>query len=83
MAQAGLAAASAHAQGFARIGLQALEAVRPGLDRTTRRGLARVAKAHGLDVTGGSDWHGFGEPRLGLFSWQGEAAEAFLRRLDA
>lgn len=78
-----LVPAQRHAAAFRKAGLEALEGVRPRLDRSTRKGLAAMARKVGLALTGGSDWHGFVEPPLGLFSWQGDAATAFLRRMDA
>jgi predicted metal-dependent phosphoesterase TrpH len=69
---------------FAAAGLQGLEGVRPQLDRRTRNGLKTVADAHGLMLTGGSDWHGWGgEGELGTFAVTGERARAFVDALDA
>lgn len=48
--------ASAHVATFAAEGLQALEGVRPGLDRRTRNGLRGLAERHRMLITGGSDW---------------------------
>ncbi len=53
---------------FARAGLQGLEAWRPAVSGADRRRLRRLAREHGLFLTGGSDWHGWGDPDdLGLF----------------
>lgn len=67
---------------FAKAGLQALEGVRPGLNRRTRNGLAQLAETHGLLVTGGSDWHGWREAPLGTFAVTGERAREFTAHLD-
>jgi len=77
-----LAAVSRWVSELARAGLQGLEVHRPRLDRPTRNGLKRAAARHGLLATGGSDWHGWTEGRLGLYALQGEPGDAFLRRLD-
>lgn len=66
---------------FAGWGLHAVETLRPRQDRPTRNGLKRAAAKHKLGITGGSDWHGWNEGRLGLFAVQGEPADDALRRL--
>lgn len=53
---------------LAAAGLHALEAHRPGLNRSFRDDLARLAFNHRLGVTGGSDWHGWAPGPLGAFS---------------
>ena len=67
---------------FVRAGLQGLEGVRPGINRSTRNGLKTLAEKHGLVLTGGSDWHGWTEPPLGTFAVTGERAREFMARLD-
>ncbi|MEO0601169.1 MAG: PHP domain-containing protein [Myxococcota bacterium] len=53
---------------FAQAGLQGLEAWRPAVSGPDRRRLRRLARQHGMFLTGGSDWHGWGNPDdLGLF----------------
>lgn len=78
-----LADAQRYVAGFAAVGLHGLEADRPGLDRPTRNGLRRLAKAHRLLVTGGSDWHGWWAGSLGDYAFTGEHAAAVLARLGA
>jgi len=75
--------AQRHVATFAAAGLQALEGHRPRLDRPTRNGLKRLAQKHRLLMTGGTDWHGWSDAPLGLFSLADEHAVAFLRALDA
>jgi predicted metal-dependent phosphoesterase TrpH len=76
--------AQTHAAAFVTAGLQGLEGVRPGLDRRTRNGLKTLADKHGLLLTGGSDWHGWGgDGELGTFAVTGERARDFVARLDA
>lgn len=66
---------------FAADGLRGLEALRPRTPRPTRNALARLARRHGLILTGGSDWHGWGDGELGLWAVSGEHAAAFLAAL--
>jgi predicted metal-dependent phosphoesterase TrpH len=60
-------ALKAHVEAFAKAGLQGLEGLRPHLGATARKTLKKAAKRNGLFFTGGSDWHGWREPSLGLF----------------
>ena len=53
---------------FVRAGIHGIEALRPRLTSRERSTLRRMATKAGLFVTGGSDWHGWGDPDLGLFS---------------
>jgi predicted metal-dependent phosphoesterase TrpH len=48
-------------------GLAGVEALRPSLDPVSSSALEESARAEGLFVTGGSDWHGGTRPALG--SW--------------
>lgn len=66
---------------FVDAGLRGLEALRPRAPRPTRNGLARLAKRHRLLLTGGSDWHGWGDGELGHYAVSGEHAAAFLAAL--
>ncbi len=68
---------------FVAAGLQGLETERPSTTGSDRRLLRKAAKAHGLFVTGGSDWHGFGAPRPGLFAVQRPTLAPFLAALEA
>lgn len=61
--------ASAWTGAFAKLGLHALEAVRPAIGQGVRDTLGRLAFKHGLGVTGGSDWHGWHAGELGAFSF--------------
>lgn len=74
--------AQAWTRTFAAAGLQGLEGIRPALDRRTRNGLKNLAEKHGLVLTGGSDWHGWGDGELGLFAVCGERARTFVQRLE-
>jgi predicted metal-dependent phosphoesterase TrpH len=64
-----------------RLGLDAIEACRPGLGPLVRGRMMRAAHDHGLLVTGGSDWHGWGGS-VGAFAFPWREAEPLLRRLD-
>ena len=66
---------------FAELGLQGVEAYRPSASLTQRAALARMALEHGMVVTGGSDWHGWGG-RLGSFRVRASEVAPFLHRLD-
>jgi hypothetical protein len=48
-------------------GLVGVEALRPGLSPPDGAAMEHAARAAGLVVTGGSDWHGTPRPALG--SW--------------
>jgi len=73
--------AAEHTATFATLGLHGLEAIRPSASLTQRAALARIALEHGLVVTGGSDWHGWGG-RLGSFRVRATEIAPFLARLD-
>jgi len=49
------------------LGLDGVEALRPGLAPTASAAMEHAARAAGLFITGGSDWHGAPRPALG--SW--------------
>lgn len=68
---------------FAALGLDGLEGLRPGLGKKTRKTLARLARDHGLFLTGGSDFHGWSPQRLGDFAVQGQQATGFAKALQA
>ena len=74
--------ANRHVVEFVAAGLQGIEAARPSLDKSTRKGLRALAKKHGLFITGGSDWHGWWHGDLGDFRFDDEHAAAFVTRLD-
>ena len=71
--------ARAWAQPLAKLGLAALEGLRPGQGRSQRNTFRRLAKARGLVLTGGSDWHGWG--LFGAFAMDGQQAAPFARLL--
>ncbi len=68
---------------FSTMGLHALEGVRPRQGRGARNGMKRLAKKHGLALTGGSDWHGWGSSELGDFAVDGQQVLSFARLLVA
>jgi len=76
-----LEAARAHSATFARHGLQALEAWRPRMSAHDRAVLMRMALRHGLLITGGSDWHGWGHPEVGRFAFPERLARPFAEAL--
>ena len=55
---------------FSRSGLDALEVIRPRASSKARKRLRQLAQANRLQVTGGSDSHGYGKP-LGQFACLG------------
>ena len=56
---------------LAGLGLDGLEVQHPGLQPRTRRRLRRIARARGLVVTGGSDFHGDSRPDVSLARGRG------------
>lgn len=69
---------------FARLkecGLAGVEALRPSLDPYGSVELEQAARAAGLLVTGGSDWHGAARPALGSWFVTEHHVGAFLERL--
>lgn len=56
-----------HLGTFAEAGLHGLEALRPHLNSSERKYLRKQARAFGMFLTGGSDWHGWTSPAPGLF----------------
>jgi predicted metal-dependent phosphoesterase TrpH len=72
------------ARHFARLkerGLGGVEALRPSLDPHGSVELEQAARAAGLVVTGGSDWHGATRPALGSWFVTEHHVGAFLERL--
>jgi 3',5'-nucleoside bisphosphate phosphatase len=72
------------ARHFARLkesGLAGVEALRPSLDPHVSVELEQAARAAGLIVTGGSDWHGATRPALGSWFVTEQHVGAFLERL--
>jgi sugar phosphate isomerase/epimerase len=65
----------------AAAGVDGIEAIRPSASSRDRRTLRRVARDAGLFVTGGSDWHGWGEPDLGLFAVTAPEIADFVARV--
>ena len=73
------------ARHFARLGewgLAGVEALRPSLDPHASVELEQAARAAGLLVTGGSDWHGATRPALGSWFVTEQHVGPFLERLD-
>lgn len=73
----------AHLATFAAAGLHGVEGARPAMRREDRVFARKIAKRHGLFLTGGSDWHGWGGTDLGLFRLRGEDLDPFLVALAA
>ncbi len=71
------AALRAHLGDLVDAGLDAIEALRPGMSTRERRETRALARRHGVFVTGGSDWHGWKDPELGLFAIDGADLEGF------
>jgi len=75
--------AKAWTRPLAQAGLQGLEGLRPGLGKKTRRTYSKLARKHGLVLTGGSDFHGWSPQRLGDFAVQSQQTQAFQKALFA
>jgi len=78
-----LAWATEWARPLKKLGLHALEGVRPKMGAPKRRTMKKLAKKAGLALTGGSDWHGWGPESLGRFAVDGQQLSGFIRLLDA
>jgi len=72
-----------HTATFAAAGLQGLEALRPHVNAKARKAYKKAAKRHGLFFTGGSDFHGWKDPDLGLFRLPGRELGDFVDALRA
>jgi hypothetical protein len=66
---------------FAKAGLDALEVCRPAFSRSVRNSLDRLAYRHGLQVTGGSDYHGHYGRVLEGFSFSGRRVQPYAARI--
>lgn len=66
---------------LAERGLGGVEALRPSLDPYLSVELEQAARAAGLVVTGGSDWHGTARPALGSWYVTEKHVGAFLERI--
>ena len=79
-----LLAVERHLSALVAAGLQGLEALRPTVSGPNRRVLRRAARRHGLYLTGGSDWHGWGADNdLGLFRVQAREIGDFVDAVRA
>jgi 3',5'-nucleoside bisphosphate phosphatase len=63
------------------VGLAGVEALRPSLDPVESSAMEEAARAAGLFVTGGSDWHGGSRPALGSWFVTERHVGAFLERV--
>jgi predicted metal-dependent phosphoesterase TrpH len=52
---------------FIAAGLQGVEGLRPSLNSRDRNRFKKLARKHGLFLTGGSDFHGWAGEELGLY----------------
>jgi 3',5'-nucleoside bisphosphate phosphatase len=69
---------------FVAAGLQGIEALRPGVNSADRKKYRSAARRYGLYLTGGSDWHGWGdEADLGLFRVEAHEIAPFVDLLRA
>lgn len=78
-----LPALRAYLPTFVAAGLQGVEGLRPMQSSSTRKAVRKLARKHGLFLTGGSDWHGWTDAELGLFSAQRSQLQGFLDALAA
>ena len=62
-------------------GLAGIEALRPSLDPVSSVAIEQAARAEGLFVTGGSDWHGGTRPALGAWFVTERHVGEFLERV--
>jgi len=68
---------------LAEQGLDGVECLRPRTRPRDAARLARTARAHGLLVTGGSDWHGPADGPLGTFHVRADEVREFLEQRAA
>jgi len=66
---------------LAAAGLVGVEALRPSLDPAASIAIEHAARAAGLVITGGSDWHGGPRPALGSWYLTERHVGPFLRRI--
>lgn len=78
-----VASVKKHLSDFLGAGLQGIEGLRPMLNAKDRGFLRNAARRHGLFLTGGSDWHGWIDDELGLFSLGGSDLGDFMDSLAA
>lgn len=76
-------AVEAYLPTFVEAGLQGLELARPRLKGSERKALGKLAKRHGLYITGGSDWHGWTGPGPGMFRVDAMQLSGFVEALLA
>lgn len=72
-----------HLEAFVAAGLQGLEGLRPYLTSRDRGFFRKMARRHGLFLTGGSDWHGWTSDDVGLFRLEARDLRDFLDALLA
>ena len=65
---------------FVEWGLDGVECYRPRIPHPDAERIAAVARRHGLFVTGGSDWHGEWQGKLGDFAIERDDVAEFLER---
>jgi predicted metal-dependent phosphoesterase TrpH len=69
---------------FVAAGLHGIEGLRPQVTSADRRKYRNAARRYGLMLTGGSDWHGWGDDGdLGLFRVEAHEIPGFIERLRA
>lgn len=78
-----VADAERHLHALVQAGLHGVEGLRPHLNSRDRGRLRRLAKREGIVLTGGSDWHGWADERVGLFALTLDELGGFVEVLDA
>lgn len=78
-----IADAERHLPRLVAAGLQGIEGLRPHLNSRDRGRLRKLARRQGIFLTGGSDWHGWADERVGLFALTLDELGAFAEVLDA
>lgn len=72
-----------HLDVFVAAGLQGLELARPRVRSSDRKTLKKLARRHGLFITGGSDFHGWKGPDPGMFRVDAMRVSGFVDALLA
>ena len=78
-----VADAQVHLPTLVDAGLHGIEGLRPKINSRDRGRLRRLARGHDIFLTGGSDWHGWADAKVGLFALSLDEIGEFAEVLDA
>ena len=75
--------AEAHLSTLVAAGLHGIEGLRPHINSRDRGRLRKLARKEGIFLTGGSDWHGWADAKVGLFALTLDELGDFVEVVDA